>query len=67
MDKGEKEKIDDVFRLIDLNNDGTLNRDEVKQGYEKYFDRELSDEEIDAIFKVSLLVCVSGSKLFLFG
>lgn len=31
--------------------DGTLNRDEVKQGYEKYFDRELSNEEISLIFK----------------
>jgi calcium-dependent protein kinase len=52
MDKGEKEKIDDAFRAIDLNNDGTLNREEVKQGYNTYFGRELSDEEIDNIFMV---------------
>ena len=52
MDREEREKIDDVFRAIDLNNDGTLNREEVKQGYEKCFERELSDGEIDAIFKV---------------
>ena len=52
MDKGEKEKIDDVFRAIDLNNDGTLSRHEVKQGYNTYFGRELTDEEIDAIFMV---------------
>jgi serine/threonine protein kinase len=57
MDKEEKEKIDDVFRAIDLNNDGTLNRQEVKQGYNTYFGRELTDEEIDSIFKVKCLSC----------
>jgi calcium-dependent protein kinase len=63
MDKEEREKIDDVFRAIDLNNDGTLNRDEVKQGYETYFDRALSDEEIDAIFQVSSSVsaCITNA------
>jgi calcium-dependent protein kinase len=50
MDKAEKERIDDVFRAMDLNNDGTLDRSEVKYGYEHFFDRKLSDEEIDAIF-----------------
>jgi Ca2+-binding EF-hand superfamily protein len=52
MGKGEKEKIDDAFRAIDLNNDGTLNKQEVKQGYNTYFGRELTDEEIDSIFMV---------------
>jgi Ca2+-binding EF-hand superfamily protein len=51
MDKDEKAKIDDVFRAMDLNNDGTLDRSEVKYGYEHCFGRELSDEEIDTIFK----------------
>jgi len=51
MGKEEKEKIDDVYRAIDTNNDGTLNRDEVKYGYEKFFERGLTDDEIDAIFK----------------
>lgn len=51
MDKEEKAKIDDVFRAIDINNDGTLDKSEVKYGYEKYFGRQLSDDEIDAIFK----------------
>lgn len=55
MDREEREKIDDVFRAIDLNNDGTLNREEVKLGYEKCFERELSEDEIDAIFKVWLV------------
>lgn len=51
MDREEKEKIDDVFRAIDYNNDGTLNREEVKSGYEQFFDRELTEAEIDRIFK----------------
>ncbi|CAB9505557.1 MAP kinase-activated protein kinase 2 (Fragment) [Seminavis robusta] len=50
MDREEKEKIDDVFRAIDLNHDGSLNREEVKLGYEKYFGKELTDQEIDTIF-----------------
>ena len=69
MDKEEKEKIDDVFRAIDYNNDGTLNREEVKRGYEQFFDRKLTDEEIDKIFQH---VDTSGSgeleySQFLFG
>lgn len=51
MDRTEKEKIDEVFRAMDLNNDGSLDRSEVKWGYEHFFERELSDEEIDAIFR----------------
>ena len=51
MDKEEREKIDNVFRAIDINNDGTLNKEEVKLGYGKFFGRDLSDEEVDAIFK----------------
>ena len=51
MDREEKEKIDDVFRAIDYNNDGTLNREEVKAGYEQFFDRKLTDAEIDRIFE----------------
>jgi Ca2+-binding EF-hand superfamily protein len=47
----EKAKIDEVFRAIDINNDGVLTKDEVKVGYKKVFETDLSDEEIDKIFK----------------
>lgn len=39
--------------LFCRNHDGSLNPEEVKRGYEKYFDRALSDKEVDAIFKAS--------------
>jgi Ca2+-binding EF-hand superfamily protein len=37
--------------ITDLNNDGTLDKWEVQQGYSKFFGREISDEEVDHIFK----------------
>lgn len=49
--KEEKEAIDEVFRALDLNCDGKLTPDEVKTGYKDFFDQELSDKEVEAIFK----------------
>lgn len=51
VDKKEKEKIDEVFHAIDLDNNGTLDKEEVKLGYSQFFGRDLSDDEVDAIFK----------------
>ena len=50
LSKQEKEQIDKVFRAMDLNGDGKLQKNEIKQGYAQYFGRELSDEEIDEMF-----------------
>ena len=35
---------------MDLNGDGKLDKNEIKQGYKEYYDKDLSDEEIDEIF-----------------
>jgi calcium-dependent protein kinase len=35
---------------MDLNGDGKLQKNEIKQGYSQYFGRELTDEEIDDMF-----------------
>jgi len=35
---------------MDLNGDGKLQKDEIKQGYKQYFGRDLSNEEIDDMF-----------------
>merc|ERR1719453_1017300 len=50
LSKQEKEQIDKVFRAMDLNGDGKLQKNEIKQGYAQYFGRELKDEEIDEMF-----------------
>lgn len=49
--KEEKEAIDEVFRALDLNCDGKLTPDEIKTGYKDFFDKDLSDQEVEAIFK----------------
>jgi calcium-dependent protein kinase len=49
--KEEKHAIDEVFRALDINCDGKLTPDEVKVGYRDFFDKDLSQEEVDAIFK----------------
>lgn len=36
---------------MDLNGDGKLSKEEIKQGYGEYFGRNLTDEEIDEMFK----------------
>ena len=35
---------------MDLNGDGVLTKEEVRKGYQDYFGRALSDEEIDKMF-----------------
>ena len=49
--KEEKEAIDEVFRALDMNCDGKLTKDEIKAGYKDFYDKDLSNEEVDTIFK----------------
>lgn len=50
LTKQEKEKIDNIFRSMDSDGDGTLTRDEIKAGYNEHFSSNMSDEEIARIF-----------------
>lgn len=50
LSKQEKEQIDKVFRAMDLNGDGKLQKDEIKQGYAEFFGRQLTDLEVDEMF-----------------
>jgi len=50
ISKQEKEQIDKVFKAMDLNGDGKLDKDEIKQGYKEYYDKDLDDDEINEIF-----------------
>jgi len=47
LSKNEKEQIDKVFRAMDLNGDGKLDKNEIKLGYAEYFGKQMNDEEID--------------------
>mmetsp|Transcript_38882 Transcript_38882/g.59086 ORF Transcript_38882/g.59086 Transcript_38882/m.59086 type:complete len:82 (+) Transcript_38882:961-1206(+) len=48
--KKDKEQISSIFRAMDVNNDGKLNREEIKRGYFECFGRTIDDKEIEAIF-----------------
>lgn len=50
LSKNEKEQIDSVFRAMDVNGDGKLSKEEIKNGYAEFFGKVLSDEEIDEMF-----------------
>lgn len=50
LSKQEKEQIDKVFRAMDINGDGKLQKNEIKAGYAEYFGRQLTDEEVDDMF-----------------
>lgn len=49
--KEEKEAIDEVFRALDLNSDGKLTKDEIKTGYREFYNKDLSNAEVETIFK----------------
>lgn len=50
LTKQEKEKIDSIFRAMDVDCDGKLSRVEIKKGYKEHFSKNISDEELETIF-----------------
>lgn len=49
--KSEKDQIDEVFRVLDADCSGRLSKEEVKYAYKEFYEKELSDDEVDVIFK----------------
>lgn len=49
--KEEKEKIDELFRALDINSNGKLTKEDVKTGYFKLFGKKLEDKMVDEMFK----------------
>ena len=39
-----------VFKAMDVNGDGKLSKQEVRDGYRDYFGKEISRREVDAMF-----------------
>lgn len=50
VSKTEREELARVFKKLDLNGDGRLSKDEIKDGYAKHFGRLISDKEVDFMF-----------------
>lgn len=50
LTKNEKEKIDSIFRAMDVDSDGKLSRKEIQKGYKEHFGKQISDEELETIF-----------------
>jgi calcium-dependent protein kinase len=49
--KEEKQKIDELFRALDINSNGRLTKDDVRIGYKELFGKELGDETLDDMFR----------------
>ena len=50
MSKSEKESLSKIFKAIDKDGDGKLSKSEIMAGYERFFGKNLNNEDVDKIF-----------------
>jgi calcium-dependent protein kinase len=50
LTKEETEEVDELFRAMDIDGDGILTKEEIKASYQEILGRNLSDDEVDAMF-----------------
>ena len=48
--KEEKKDLEKIFKLMDKDGNGTLDRQEVLEGYEEHFGIQMTEEQVDAMF-----------------
>lgn len=49
--KEEKKDLEKIFRAMDTDQNGELDREEVLRGYEEHFGIPISEDAVDAMFK----------------
>ena len=49
--KEEKKDLEKIFKLMDKDGNGTLDKEEVMQGYEEHFGVQMTDEQIETMFR----------------
>ena len=50
LSKSEKDQMSKIFKQLDANGDGKLSRDEIMNGYEEYFGKAMSAEDVEKMF-----------------
>jgi calcium-dependent protein kinase len=50
LTKSEKENLGKIFKAIDVNGDGKLSKDEILEGYTKFFGKTMEREDILKMF-----------------
>ena len=49
--KEEKRDLEKIFKLMDKDGNGSLDKQEVMEGYEEHFGIQMTEENVDAMFK----------------
>ena len=52
LSKQKKEELAKVFKIFDIDGNGTLNKEEVKKGYQMHYGKAISDEALDKMFRM---------------
>ena len=50
MSKSEKENLAKIFKAIDKNGDGRLSKEEIMEGYDQFFGKNLDKKDIEKMF-----------------
>jgi calcium-dependent protein kinase len=51
LTKKEKDNLGTVFKALDVNGDGKLSHEEIKNGYGKFFGQIMTDEDVENMFR----------------